>query len=479
MPIIFDGGFKGLSDSKWSGILGSFAECVGIDGHSTPGILKVQQKLTKDSGATVTEFCRISVAASNGYTFWFSYTSGKIWARATAGTWTLAHTTTPAAGSAGCLGAMEYNGSIYWATQSRLHKIAIANADDSWASETEDFGTFDVTNAEFHPMVIQDITLFIGDGNQIAAVNQSGTFDSNVLDLHAELTIKCMAKYELDILIGTIVSVEVTQTELIRWDTVSTSWNNTDPIEEVGINSFIRDDNYLYIQAGRAGRFYFYDGSELIPLNRIPGDWTNVKYGEVYPNSQANFRGVPIFGLSNSPEAGNSTGNPAKQGIYSYGSYSRNYEKVMDLSWVISQDDTTAVEIGAILVIGEFEIMVAWKEGSNYGVDKLDWTAKYASAYFETMMLFQDRRNVLDTLQGVAGYYATLPASTSLTFSYSINGAAYVAFTSVTDVIINKVYADLSVGNVGSLQIKVAFGVSSNTAPELEALEAILAGETD
>ena len=476
MPIVHNQ-LRGLSDSKWSGVQGAVAECVGLDIHSTPGLTKVHQKLTKNSGSTVDALCRVSVAATNGYTFWFSYTSGKIFARAAAGTWTLAHTTTPAAGSAGCLGAIEYNGFIYWATQSRLHRIAIANADDTWASEAEDWATFGVTESEFHPMVIQDLTLFIGDGNQIASVNDTGTFDANVLDLPSELTIKCMAKYELDILIGTIVDVEVTQTELIRWDTVSTSWNSTDPIEEVGINAFIRDDNDLYVQAGRAGNLYFFDGVELQKVQRIPGDWTSVKYGEVYPNATANFRGVPIFGLSNSPEAGNSTGNPAKQGVYSFGSYSRNYPKVLDLSWVISQDDTTAVEIGTILVVGEFEIMVAWKEGSNYGVDILDWSNKYGSAYFETMMLFQERRDILDTLVECSTYYASLPAGTSITMSYSVNGAAYVAFTSVTDAIINKVYADLSLDNIGTLQIKVAFGVSTNDAPQMEALGVYLAGE--
>lgn len=475
MPIVLDQ-IKGLADSKWNGIQGAVAECVGLDIHSTPGITKVHQQLAKDSGSTVDEFCRVKVSASNGYTFWFSYTSGKIWARSSAGSWTLAYTTTPAAGSAGCLGASEFNGYIYWATQSRLHRIAIGDADDSWASVTEDYGTFDVTNSEFHPMVIQDITLLIGDGNQVAAVDEDGNFDSNALDLPSEFTIKTMAEWELDILIGTIVHSSVTRTSLIRWDCISTSWNTTDPIEEVGINAFIRDDNYLYVQAGKAGRFYFYDGSQLIPLNRIPGDWTNVKFGEVHPNSWANFRGIPIFGLSNSPEAGNTTGNPAKQGVYSFGSYSRNYSKVMDLSWIISQDKTSSIEIGAISVVGEFEILVAWKDGSNYGVDILDWTTKYDSAYFETMMLFQDRRNILDTLRGVAGYYASLPANTGLTFYYSINGGAYVAFTSVTDAVINRVYADLSVDGVGSLQIKVAFTTNSNDAPQLEALEVLIDG---
>jgi len=73
-------------------------------------------------------------------------------------------------------------------------------------------------------------------------------------------------------------------------------------------------------------------------------------------------------------------------------------------------------------------------------------------------------------------YYSALPSGTSFTMSYSINGAAYVAFTSVTDSVINKVFADLAVGEIGSLQIKVELGVSSNATPEMEALEVILAG---
>ena len=125
--------------------------------------------------------------------------------------------------------------------------------------------------------------------------------------------------------------------------------------------------------------------------------------------------------------------------------------------------------MGAILVL-DFDLLVAWKDSSNYGVDKIDYTAKYASAYFETTMLFQDKRDELKTLSEVVAFYNSLPASTGITFSYSVNGAAYVSMTSVTDTIINGIYAELTVENIGSLQIKVAFTVSSNDAPTMEAL---------
>ena|SRR3990167_7862917 len=465
MALVFDGQFKGLADSKWSGVPGSFAVSVGIDGHSSPGTLTVHQKLSKNSGTTVTELVKVRVAASNGYTFWFSADSGKIWARSSGGTWTLALTTTAAAGGVACLGAAEYNGFIYWATESRLHRIAIANADDSWASEVLNWATFAVTNASYHPMAIQDLTLFIGDANQICSVDDAGTFNNNALDIKTPLIIKTMIDFEIDLLIGTVVSTATTvnSTEIIRWDTVSSSWNTSDSIEEVGINAFIRDDNYMYVNAGRAGNIYFYNGEKLEPFKKIPGTYSNTQYGTIHPQAVGNFKGVPIFGFSNG------AGNPALQGVYSFGSYSRDYPKVMDLSWVISEAVTSGIEIGAILV-ADFDILVAWKNGASYGVDKIDYTAKYASAYFETRMLLQDRRDLVKTLREVSAFYNSLPAGTAITFSYSVNGAAYVAMTSVTDSVLARVYAQLSVAEIGSLQIKVEFTVSSNSAPVLESV---------
>lgn len=460
---------NGLADSKWNGIPGSVAACVGLDLHSTPGLTKVHQKLTKESGSTVTELVKVVVAASNGYSFWFSSESGKIWARTSAGSWSLALTTTAAAGEVKCLGAMEFNGYIYWATQSRLHRIAIANADDAWASESLNWATFSVTNASYHPMAIQDLTLFIGDGNIVCSVDSAGTFNSsgtgNSLDIKTPYVIKTMIDYELDLLIGTTVSTATTvnRADIIRWDCVSDSWNTLDPIEEVSINAFIRDDNYVYINAGRAGNLYFYNGEKLEPYKRIPGDYSSTSYGYIHPNATGNFKGIPIFGFSNG------SGNPAPQGVYSFGSYSKDYEKIMDLSWVISPDVTSSIEIGALLV-ADFDLLVAWKSGSSYGVDKIDYTAKYASAYFETRMLFQDVRDVLKTLQEISAFYNSLPASTGITFSYSVNGAAYVSMTSITDSVLARVKSTLTVSSVGSLQIKVAFTVSSNNAPTMEAL---------
>ena len=178
MSNIFWQQFAGLSDSLFSGVKNSFSKFVGLDARSQPGSITAQQKLAKDSGSVIDAFCKVAVAVSDGSKLWFSSTSGKIW-RERSGTYTLVYTTSPAAGGAGCLGAAEYNTFIYWATESRLHRIAVANIGSaaSWTTNAvPDWQTFTVTNATYHPMIIQNGSLFIGDANQMAKVDNSAVF---------------------------------------------------------------------------------------------------------------------------------------------------------------------------------------------------------------------------------------------------------------------------------------------------------------
>ena len=462
----------GKADSKFSGVKGAVAEMVGVDIHSTPGLIKVHQKLTKESGATVTELCKVRIAASNGYSFWFSADSGKIWARTSVGVWSLAYTTSPAAGEAKCLGAAEFNGYIYWATQSRLHRIAIADADDAWASVSLDWATFSVCDSSFHPMQVQNNILFIGDGNLVASVNASGTFadgsskQANTLDIKTPHRIKTIIDFDIDLLLGTHIADTVNNCQVVRWDTESDSWITSDPIEENGINAFIRDDNYVYVQAGQFGKIYLYNGEQLVPFKRIPGDWSPTKTAVIHPQAVSTLLTIPVFGLSNV------AGNPCYQGVYSFGSYSKDYPKILDLSYPVSTEDLTGVEVGAVLAIGA-DLLVAWKVGASCGVDKLDWTAKYASAFIETMMVhFGGVRQILKTLMRVFANYASLPTNTNIKFKYKKKHEASFNdyMTTIDDTDLMQIRSEDSIPDVANLQLRIEFVVSGNNGPEVESL---------
>jgi len=477
MPNIFPNGLKGLSDSLYSGIEGSVAKMVGVDIHSSPGLIKVHQALAKDSPDSpgvneVTELCRVRLAVSSGETFWFSYTSGKIWRRSTAGAWLLVYTTA-ATGTDGCLGAAEYDGFIYWATAESLNRIPIANiaTKQNWidhAAAGINWATFINKDAEFHPMVVRGLRLFIGDGNYVSKVwddDGTHTFVAKALDIKTPLRIKTMIEFDIDLLIGTFVSDYVNKAEIIRWDTYDEeSWQTDDTIEENGINAFIKDDNYVYAQCGKYGRIYFYDGVRLIPYKRIPGDWSPTKYGEVYPQAVSTLLTIPVFGFSNG------LGNPTEQGVYSFGSYSKDYPKVLDLSYPVSAG-LEGIEIGAVLAVGA-DLLVSWYDGTNYGVDALNWSAKYASAYIETMVLTAaEIRHFLKTAIEFFANYVSLPVSTAIEFKYKKKheSAFSAAVTVIDDIKLMQIRTkEGTIPEVAALQMRIDFTVSVNNAPEVE-----------
>ncbi len=469
MPNIVFENFNGISDSLFSGIKDSFYKLVGLDIHSIPGAITVHQKLTKHSDTTITGLCKVSLSLSDGSRLWFDSGSGKIW-RESSGTYTLVYTTSAGAGNSGCLGAKEYNTFIYWATQSRLHRIPIANiaTAQNWTDNAvPNWQTFTITDSEFHPMVIQNQTLFIGDANYVASVDDTATFTANALDLVKPNRVKTIAPYDIDLILGTIIATNVNYCEMIRWDTIQTTWQYNEPIRENGVNAFLWIQNALAAQCGTSGRWYVYDGEAVRPFKQIPGIWTPTKYGEVYPNATGNFKGIPIFAFSNSPDAGNSTGNPADQGIYSMGNYSKDYPLVLSgPDFIISRDKVATIEIGTILVEG-MDLYCSWKDGTTYGIDKLDWSNKYASAYLETLVITPDLHGLTTFLKYFANYQS-LPAGCSLTFSYKeTHASSYTALTTVNDTILKQLYAETSIDG-RCFQLKVAFTISSNDAPVLE-----------
>lgn len=676
---LFPNGVKGLSDSKWAGVVGSAFRLVGLDLHSKPGIIRVAQKLTKHSGTTIDELCKVSINVSDGSKLWFSSESGKIW-RESSGTYTLVHTTTAASGEVKCLGAYEFEGWIYWATELYLHKIPTANIGGSWSGiATQNFGAFARGDNESHPMVKQNNTLFIGDNTVIAKVDPAdltvsddltttigssgwfltlgillnpatkglfpvlgnytrsfspsassitisnfvvgntsnrvlyvwlfsgstigeatgctfggvamtkiidgnatigggggtytlyrlvnptastadivGTFGASHGDvgIYAMLwngvdqtnpdddetvvndsgtaatvsldpTIDCQIRlgfvlsdnvthtqaagqttifdvvesaitdsasyigapgaftdrtefntksperivalipYDVDILVGTR---DVSAGRVLRWDTISASWSAQDDLPAGGVKAFLRDDNYVYAICGDFGDLMFYNGEKLEAYKKIPGDYSPSAKMKVNQNAVGFLLGIPVIGVSNN------TGNPALEGVYSFGSYSKDYSKILDLTYPISSGEFTGMEIGSIIVDGA-DMYVSWKGAAAAGVDKLDWTAKYASAYIETVQLMPAKDRVkLKTLTEFSAQYASLPTNTNIALKYEVNYAgSFTTLTSVKDTNLMQKRATKSINKIGALRLRAEFTVSSNNAPEVEDFSYFLA----
>lgn len=456
----------GLSDSDVYGLTGSFADAVGIDIHSTPRILKVSQALKKETTAAggftgIEDFCKFSINCTDGNSYWFGDT-GKIYKRTSAGVWSKVHTDTQGA----VIGAREFNAYIYYASATKLGRQSVANAasESPWSSQNDSWATLDT--ATYHPMITQGLYLFIGNDRKIATVDDTGTFtatgtpDVVYQSLPPNYTITTMSPFGIDFLVGTKITSTYGSARVFRWDYSQASWLTDDDIPgEIGVNVFIPYDNFAFIQAGNQGRFWFYDGSSLEKVKRIKGDYAN-KTMAVHPDSVCSFNGLSMIGVSNL------SSNPCNQGVYSIGQYDRNYPYALMLEYVISQNKLTSIEIGSIKAIGS-NLLVAWKDGTTYGVDIIDWANKYTGAYVKTLALGGDRATSKTFLEYLIGYKQK-PASTDITLSYFPNyGTSDTAIALDDFSTYNKLFTQYKI-EAALIQLKLAFTVSGNDAPEID-----------
>lgn len=454
----------GIADSDYLGGNESVADMVGLDIHSEAGVIKVNQKLTKESGSTIDDFVKARVACSDGKTYMFGSTNGKIWSRDSSGTYTLEATASPAAGSAGITDAAEYQGYIYYAMQNRLGRVQIGSA---WSTRNDSWATFTNGNATYHPMRVLNIVLYIGDGNLVAQVD-AGTFSANALDLETQYIIKSFGVAGTDLTIGTYVSSNVNLTTRFRWNTWGVSFTSADPIPEVGINAYLEADNYSLWNCGTKGNIYIDDGTNLDLYKQVKGNFDNSsKQGLVHPNAVLNFHGMPLFGFSDI------SGGAANCGVYSLARTNRNYPFVLNMEYVLSTGHLTGVEIGMIVGIGD-KFLVSWKDtngGTTYGVDVLDLTAKYNGAYFTTRVIAVAREVQLN--HGTVHVpYRSLPTNTTITVSRKVNNGTMTAFDTTeheTDTDRAVVRTKVDINDANKVQVKVAMTASGNTAPEVEA----------
>lgn len=364
--------------------------------------------------------------------------------------------------SVNVLSAEEYNSRVYAATKSRLISIAVA--------DVADFVTGFITSGEFtneddtyHPMKKLNGNLYIGDAHFVAVVDDSGTFTADGLDIVEPLRISALGAYDVELLIGTFVNQNIMETEFLRWNTWSTSWQYSDPIPEPGVNSFLITDNEVVVSAGFKGHIYTYNGLQLTSKKRLPSSFNRGSSDKCIINdySTLNFQGLPLFGVSQV------VGNAIKYGIYSYGRRSAGYAYIFALEYVMSPDTMENVEIGAIVGSGDV-FLVAWKSGSTFGVDRLDASAKYENAYMATRWIIADRRTQLSFGQCDVAY-DTIPEGTDIDIEFKANAETdFTAQESVLDTERMLKSTTASLGDAVRGMLKIPFTVNGNEAPTME-----------
>jgi hypothetical protein len=445
--------FGGLADSKFVGKKNSFADAKGIDLHSKPGLIRANQRMTDDSQGIIDDLIIKILPASDGNTYLFGKDNGKVWKRSSTGLMSLVHTNSEGQ----IIDGEEFDGYIYYASSGKLGRKPFPGASD-WSDVDDTWATFDNGDGEYHPMRRKNQVLFIGDGYQVAQVET--TFTSDALVLEEQHRIASLGEVAHEVLIGTYVNDNVNESQIFRWNSWSEEWTTTDPIYEVGVNAFIPMDNVVFVQGGRKGSLYFYNGRQLEQVARVPGDWSGEGRAYVRHNAVANLNGLPLFGMSND------NGNPISQGVYSYGGYARNYPNILNFEYELScgNEDVT---IGAMKVVKDV-LLVGWQSGSDYGLDKLDLANKESGAYITTRVITRDR-SLREHYRLKIPYYS-YPEDTEIKAYKSVNYGDFEEIALVKDDNNKMVVSQADIHGANTLQVKIEFITNANETPEIESI---------
>lgn len=434
----------GIADSAYLGTKNSVDDMLGFDIHDEAGIMKVSQALTKESGTSIgSNEIYAMVACSDGKTYMFSRNQGYIFSRTSGGTYTNEAQSADFSIST----AMEYKGYIYYASPEWLGRWQIGTA---WSTRTDHWQALTVAYSTYHPMLIVNDVLYIGNDYKLAQVDGT-TFTGNALTLETKYSISCLGQMGTDLLMGTANAL-LQQAVIFRWNTWSVSFTNSDPIPENAINAFLPMDNFVMCNAGTAGNIYTYDGTKLDLYKKVR---LSAAY-PVLPNAVLNFKGKALFGINV---------------IHSLARTNRNYPFVLNKEVGLSAGNFTTARVLSMVQPSADYYLVAWISGGTYGIDKYDLTAKFTNAYITSRVILGDRYE-LTNFGSMKVAWRTKPANTAFTlYAKKNNGALTAIGTQLTDTMRNIDYTKEDIGEANTLQVACYVTVSGNNAPEIEGLQ--------
>lgn len=449
----------GLSTNKYIGKANSFHKIVGLDIFSEPGIITPAQALKEET--TVNEKA-IILCSSNGAQYFFSQSSGKIWMREySTGTYTLVHTTVPTSGDASCFGVCEYNGYIYWATATYLHKIASGNATAStWSTGMTQ--NWQAITSSVHPMVEVNSVLYIATGNTVAQVDNV-TFTASKLTLPYGYSTTCLCKFGTDLVIGAQYTNSNKFAQVFVWNTYSKSFSYSDEIQTSGLEAMVEYYDTVLIFAAKTGEIYYLNGTKTSIWYRLPYVQRYRSTPPIYPNLTVStfavtawrnliYVGVTDYIFDNDPMSG----------VYVLGSFDNTFpQKTVALQHPLAVYDANGYpklnqvinDVKMVDGLNKLTLFVTFydRETSTYKVNVTDYSNRYTKSYIDTRLVFPDNYNLSRFRYGWADY-ETLPANTAVDLKVSSNHGAYgSAVTKTDDTMRSRVEFDLA-----SLEAKVA-----------------------
>ncbi|OGE43574.1 hypothetical protein A3J16_02890 [Candidatus Daviesbacteria bacterium RIFCSPLOWO2_02_FULL_39_13] len=399
----------GIADDPYSGVREAFRFGYGLNIRGETNVLKCNQKLKVDLGnEVIVDLILFYIPASNGILYGFGDT-GKIYRKnGVDGTWEVVYTDA----NGKITGAAEYTNNdgvdnyipyLYWATETKVSRIKLSGI---WPTDVEhDWGTLN-GDPSWHTMAEALGVLLICDGKDLAMVDYEGAFAAGAnpaLDLPRGHRNKCLLGLDQLVVFGSTKGDKVEEGWLWTWDKIQPSWIQRRMIAERGINAILQGE-FMAIQAGVKGGLYFWDTSSLIRIKKFPGE-----FGWVNPGGVTIMGGLPLFGLNGSN----------KCGVYSYGRLTKNDPYALNLEYIPSHEKMENVNIGALTMYGDV-LHVSWKDGIEFGVDRIDADNK-AEGRYEGMVFDGGEPFTQKSFRTIKLVTKKLPKDTSVEVFYRVN----------------------------------------------------------
>lgn len=382
--------------------------------HDEVGIVTCQYAMESES-TTPNEAC-FSAIDPSGNIYAASKSTGKIWKRTTAGSWSLLHTN---ANTTGHRGIRYFNGYLFYWTATKLGYFDLVSAySDSFATGTAFREGIEANNA-----------LLIANGRYLARVDSSNVFSANEFVAPAQFLTTCLKNIGDDVLIGTYISTDVAYCKAFLWDTVSPSWTYEDEVFEAGINCFVQLDNMYLAQCGVSGKFYYWTGAKFAYFTKIRGITTTL--GE---QMSTVYNGRALFA------------NATK--IYSI------HREDNSFGYAVAGEYTCTGTIASIISQGENLLASV---GSGY--DKKG--TSFATATIESP-------EIQSQISHIKVLYDTYPEGIGI--QTSVNGAAYVSQTEYTDTVKKEVSFNGGLVDGHTTQVKLTLTPSGASRPKVKSI---------
>lgn len=412
----------GISVSDKIGVSGSYAFSQNIDIHQDPTRFSLQTATVKASGTTVTDSIKWIVSGAPYSTNKYFYgDSGKIYQETSAGVWSTLRTVSSSHGQGMCV----YQDYLYYVQDSQIGRYGPLSGSPAFTDNWQT-GLTNTAATGFAPCTAFSNLLVIGHGNIIS------TWDNTLWTLtritlipgHNVRTFSSLNEY---VSFGTWRSTsgniyESEEGYVFFWDGVSNTFNFFVEVPEGACNALQNTRNTLLGIMGSTGILYQdtlsysnqFDKLQNFPKLK-PTSWL-----ETYPGAMNNWNGKTYWGVSNS------NSSDIIRAVYEWGSISKIFPAVLNCPFTISTGNSgSTVQVTAVSGFGTV-LYIAWKDGSNYGVDKVTKGANfYTSGYLDTFY-FDNAQMYTDKLALVIKViHSPLLTGESVQLGYSKNRAAF------------------------------------------------------